>query len=77
MRVMNAVGSMLGILAVFTLGTGAAGNDASDGLSQASAADCVRPAAADRGDYHVVHAIWQRPRWVTSRHVPRDSKLWI
>jgi len=77
MKTMNAVGSMLGILAILTLGTGAAGNDASDGPSQPSAADCVRPAAADRGDYHVVHAIWQRPSGVASRLVPRDSKLWI
>ena len=76
MKVMNAVGSMLGILAVLMLGAGAAGNDSPDELSQARAADCVSP-ATDPGDYHVVHPIWQRPGWVPSRHVPRDSKIWI
>jgi hypothetical protein len=76
MKVMNAVGSMLGILAVLMLGSGAAGNDSLDGPSQARAADGVGP-ATDPGDYRVVHAIWQRPGWVASGHVPRDSKIWI
>ena len=76
MKVMNAVGSMVGILAVLMLGSGAAGNDSPDGPSQARAADCVGP-ATDPGDYRVVHAIWQRPGWVASGHVPRDSKIWI
>jgi len=76
MKSMNAVGSMLGILAVLTLGTGAAGNESPDGLTQAYAVHCVNP-ATDPGDYHVVHAIWQRPSWVAPGHVPRDSKIWI
>jgi hypothetical protein len=76
MKVMNAVGSMLGILAVLTLGAGAAANDSSDGLSRASAADCVSP-ATDPREYQVIHAIWQRPGWVASRYIPRDSKIWI
>jgi hypothetical protein len=76
MKVMNAVDSMLGILAVLMLGAGAAGNARADGLSQARAADCVSP-ATDSGEYHVVHAIWQRPSWAASRHVPRDSNIWM
>jgi hypothetical protein len=76
MKAMNAVGSMLGILAVLLLGASAAGNDSADGPSQARAADYARP-ATDPGDYRVVHAIWQRPGWVAARHVHRDSKIWI
>ncbi len=77
MKVMDTVGSMLGILAFLMLSAGAVGNDSPPaGLSHASAADRVSPAAY-RGDYHVVHAIWQRPSWVVSGHGPQDSKLWI
>lgn len=76
MKAMNAVGSMLGILAVLMLGASVAGNESPDGLSQGSAADGVSP-ATDPADYRVVHAIWQRPSGVPSGYVPRDSKLWI
>ena len=76
MKANNAVGSMLGILAILTLGTGASGNESPDGLTQGSAVICVN-SASDPVDYHVVHAIWQRPRWVAPEHVPRDSKIWI
>jgi hypothetical protein len=76
MKAMNAVKPVLGILAILTLGAGAAGNDSPDGLTQATAADCVNP-ATDPGDHHVVHAIWQRPSRVAPGRVPRDSKIWI
>jgi hypothetical protein len=76
MKANNTVGSMLGILAVLTLGTGAASNESPDGLPQGSAVNCGNP-VSDPGDYHVVHAIWLRPRWVAPGHVPRDSKIWI
>ncbi|TVP78393.1 hypothetical protein [Thioalkalivibrio sp.] len=76
MKVMHAVGAMLGVLAVLTLGAGAAGNDSPDGLTQATAVDCVNPAVFP-GDYRVVHAIWQRPGWIAPGNVLRDSKIWI
>lgn len=76
MKVMNTVGSMLGILTVLTLGAGANGNDSPDGPSQASTADRVS-AATDPGDHHVVHAIWQRPGWVAEGQGCRNPKIWI
>ncbi len=76
MKLMNAVGSLLGMLAVLTLGAGAAQGDSPGRLGQVSTADCVSP-AADRGGYHVVHAIWPRPSRGASGRVPRDSKIWM
>jgi len=76
MKAMSAVGSTLGILSILTLGAGAAGNDSPDGLTKAPTVQRVNPATF-RGDYHVVHAIWQRPSWAAPGHVPRDSKIWI
>ncbi len=76
MKSINAVGSIVAILAALTLGAGATGNDPTDGLTRAPATECVSPAAFP-GDFRVEHAIWQRPRLVAPGHVPRDSKIWI
>ncbi len=76
MKSMNAVGPMLGMLAVLTLGAGTARDEPPERLGQVFPADCMN-SAADRGDYHVVHAIWPRPSRGASGHVPRDSKIWM
>ncbi len=77
MKEMKAViFSIFCILAVLALAGGAAGNASFEGLSRTSAAGCVIP-PSDLGGYHVVHAIWQRPGWGISGHIPRDSKIWI
>ena len=76
MKSMYAVGPMLGMLAVVTLGAGTARDNSLERLGQVSTADCMSP-AADREDYHVVHAIWPRPSRGGSGHVPRDSKIWM
>jgi len=76
MKAMNAIGSILAILAVLTLGAGATRNATTDGLTRAPAVECVSPGAFP-GGFRVEHAIWQRPSWVAPGHVPRNSKIWI
>jgi hypothetical protein len=76
MKVLKSGVATFSVLVVLTLGAEAAGNEFRDGLSKTSAADRLN-LATDAGDYHVVHAIWQRPDWVASGDVPRHPKIWI
>ncbi|HSM28137.1 MAG TPA: hypothetical protein VK855_08555 [Thioalkalivibrio sp.] len=76
MKVLKSGVATLFVLVVLTLGAEAAGNEFRSGPSKTFAADCVG-LATDAGDYHVVHAIWQRPDGVASGDVPRHPKIWI
>jgi hypothetical protein len=76
MKAMIAVGFILGLLAVFTLGSGAGGTDTSRGLSFAPPIVRIN-LAIGADDILVVHAIWKRPRWVAPEDVLRDEKIWI
>lgn len=76
MNVLKSGVAMFLALVVLTLGVEAAGNDFRVGPSKTSAADCAS-LVTDAEDYHVVHAIWQRPDWLASGDVPRHPKIWI
>jgi hypothetical protein len=76
METMNAVGSMLVVLALAAFGAGPVSSAPSGGAGRVPAGDDV-DLGPSLADYRFEHAIWRRSSWVAPEQVPRNAKRWM